>query len=46
MINIMNKITESEIDKFAIELLEKQGYRYIYAPPIAPDSDIPTRKRP
>jgi type I restriction enzyme R subunit len=32
-----NKITESEIEKFAIELLEKQGYQYIYAPDIAPD---------
>jgi len=34
----MNKITESEIEKFAIELLEKQGYQYVYAPDIAPDS--------
>ncbi len=24
----MNRITESEIEKFAIELLEKQGYQY------------------
>ena len=31
------KITESEIEKIAIELLEKQGYQYIYAPSIAPD---------
>jgi type I restriction enzyme R subunit len=38
-----NKITESEIEQFAIELLEKQGYRYIYAPDIAPDSDTPKR---
>ena len=30
-----NKITESEMEKFAIELLEKQGYQYIYAPSIA-----------
>ncbi len=40
----MNKITESEIEKFAIELLEKQGYQYIYGPSIAPDlptSDLP-----
>ena len=36
-----NKITESAIEKFAIELLEKQGYLYIYAPSIAPDSDTP-----
>jgi len=33
----MTKITESAIEKFAIELLEKQGYGYIYAPSIAPD---------
>ncbi len=37
------KITESEIEEFAIELLEKQGYQYIYAPDIAPDSDTPER---
>ncbi|MDY0387533.1 MAG: type I restriction endonuclease subunit R [Methanolobus sp.] len=39
----MNKITESEIENFAIELLERQGYQYIYAPDIAPDSDTPER---
>ncbi len=33
----MSKITESEIEKFAIELLEKQGYQYICATSIAPD---------
>ena len=33
----MTKIIESQIEKFAIELLEKQGYQYIYAPSIAPD---------
>ena len=49
----MPKITESEIEKFAIELLENQGYQYIYAPSVAPDiaaskaqagSKTPTRK--
>ncbi len=40
-----NRITESEIENFAIELLEKQGYQYIYAPNIAPDSDTPERNR-
>ena len=40
----MSKITESAIEKFAIELLEKQGYQYIYAPSIAPDSDTPERQ--
>ncbi|KFD42437.1 DEAD/DEAH box helicase [Peptococcaceae bacterium SCADC1_2_3] len=40
----MNKITESAIEKFAIELLEKSGYQYIYAPSIAPDSETPERQ--
>ena len=40
-----NKITESAIEQFAIELLEKQGYHYVYAPDIAPDSDTPERNR-
>ena len=40
----MNKITESEIEQFTIELLEKQGYHYIYAPDIAFDSDTPERE--
>jgi type I restriction enzyme R subunit len=40
-----NKITESEIEKLAFELLEHQGYQYIYAPYIAPDSDTPERNR-
>ncbi|MFH0997556.1 MAG: type I restriction enzyme endonuclease domain-containing protein [Pseudomonadota bacterium] len=39
----MNKITESAIEKFAIELLEKSGFQYIYAPSIAPDSETPER---
>jgi len=37
------KITESAIEKFAIELLEKQGYQYIYGPDIAPDGETPER---
>jgi type I restriction enzyme, R subunit len=37
------KITESAIETFAIELLETQGYQYIYGPDIAPDSDTPGR---
>jgi len=32
---MQDKITESAIEKFTIELLEKQGYQYIYAPDIA-----------
>jgi len=35
----MNKITENAIEKFAIELLEKLGYQYLYGPDIAPDGD-------
>lgn len=34
----MTKITESEIEKYTIELLEKYDYQYIYAPSIASDS--------
>jgi len=40
----MTKITENEIELFAIELLEKLGFEYIYAPNIAPDSDTPMRE--
>ncbi len=39
----MSRITENVIENFCIELLEKQGYEYIYAPDIAPDSDNPQR---
>jgi len=39
----MTRITESEIEDFAIELLEKSGYQYVYAPDIAPDSETPER---
>lgn len=34
----MIKITESTIEQIAIELLEKQGYQYIYTPSIVPTS--------
>ncbi len=40
----MTRITESHIEEFAIELLEKQGYEYIYAPEIAPDGETPERE--
>jgi len=33
----MTRITEHNIEEFAIELLDKLGYEYIYAPNIAPD---------
>lgn len=41
----MTRITESAIEEFAINLLEKQGYQYVYAPDIVPDSDTPERAR-
>ena len=37
----MTRITESSIEEFAIELLGKSGYQYVYAP----DSDTPERNR-
>ena len=40
---MLNKITENEIELFAIELLEKLGFDYIYAPDIAHDSENPMR---
>lgn len=40
----MTKITENHIELLAIELLEKLGYKYVYAPNIAPDGDNPERK--
>ncbi len=39
----MTRITENTIETFTIELLEKLGYAYIYAPDIAPDSENPER---
>jgi type I restriction enzyme R subunit len=39
----MTRITENIIEAFAIELLDKLGYDYIYAPDIAPDGDNPER---
>ncbi len=39
-----NKITENTREDFAIELLGKSGYEYIYAPSIAPDSNTPERE--
>lgn len=39
----MTRITENIIESFTIELLDKLGYDYIYAPDIAPDSENPER---
>lgn len=40
----MVRMTESEIELFTIELLEKLKYQYIYAPDIAPDGEKPERQ--
>ena len=40
----MTRITESAIEKFAIKLLERQGYDYLYGPDIAPASRTPERE--
>ena len=40
----MTKMTESDIELFAIEQLEKLSYQYIYAPDIAPDGENLERK--
>ncbi|MCG8572690.1 MAG: type I restriction endonuclease, partial [Spirochaetes bacterium] len=39
-----NRITESEIENYAIELFEQQGFTYIHGPDIAPDSENPERQ--
>jgi type I restriction enzyme R subunit len=39
----MTRITENTIEDFAIELLDKLGYEYLYAPDIAPDGVTPER---
>ncbi len=39
----MTKITENDVELFAIELLENLGYSYVYAPNIAPDGINPQR---
>ena len=41
----MNRLTESAIEDFAINLFERLGYTYIHAPDIAPDSTTPERSR-
>ena len=40
----MSKLTESAIEELTINLLEGQGYKYIYGPDIAPDGDNPERR--
>jgi len=38
------KITETTIETFAIELLQNQGFEYVYGPDIAPDGTKPERQ--
>ncbi len=40
----MTNIAENTIESFAIELLDKLGYEYTYAPNIAPDGKTPERE--
>ncbi len=40
----MSRLTENSIEEFALQLLEKSGYQYIYGPDIAPDSEKPERE--
>ncbi len=35
----MTRITENHIELMAIELLERQGFRYVYGPDMAPDAE-------
>jgi type I restriction enzyme R subunit len=39
----MSRITENTIEEFSIELMERLGYQYIYAPDIAYDGEKPER---
>jgi len=40
----MTRITEQKIEDLSIELLERLGYEYIYAPNITPDGESPERE--
>lgn len=40
----MTKIIENEIELCSIELLDKQGFEYLYAQSIAMDSETPIRE--
>ena len=39
----MTRLTENKIEEFAIKLLERLGYEYVYAPDIAHDGENPER---
>lgn len=40
----MSHLTESAIETFAIQVLERQGYAFIHGPDLAPDGDTPERR--
>ncbi len=40
----MSKITESDIELYAIEELEGLGFQYLYGPDISPEGDKPERR--
>ncbi len=40
----MNPLTESAIETFAIQVLERQGYTFIHGPELAPDGETPERR--
>lgn len=40
----MSIITENDIELYTIEEIEKQGFRYVYGPSIAPDGEVPERQ--
>lgn len=40
----MTKLTESAIENFAIELLQKQGYKFLHGPDISHDGESAERK--
>lgn len=40
----MSKITESEIELYALEELENQGFQYLHGPAIAHDGENPLRQ--
>ena len=41
----MTIINESSIEKFVIDILDKSGYQYVYAPKIATNSETPQQTR-
>lgn len=40
----MTRLTESNIEEFAVELFEHLGYKYFYGPDIAPDGEMMLRE--